>query len=469
MEDPILPFHYAHLLYLEGKYEDAVATYAKLPEDLLQVAGPKRMHQQAMKTADTLRSFNEHQTNDGRFLIRYEGKDKLLIPYLVEVLNKTDKALQDDFGYVPTSPIIVEIYPTIDYLAAVSSLTKEALETSGTIALCSDNKLMLTSPRGLARGYGWRDTIAHEFVHYFVTKVSKNTVPIWLHEGIAKFQEKRWRDAPGHKLDPPQEDLLARSLKKDQLITFEQMHPSMALLPSQEAASLAFAEVHSTVRYLHELGGYQKIRRLLKNLSIGQSMDRALSGTYGFSLSGLWKKWLRRTKALGLRTYPGLVHIPLSFKRPGTKDEDIEANLMTISEKRVKDLTHLGELLRARERPLAALMEYQKAMKLQGPGNPAIQNGAASALLALDRPKEVPPLMSVVVEYYPTFLNTYLNLGKAYLVMKKWKPAMKAYEQVLGINPFHPEVHSGLLKIYTEIGMKEKSEQARSAMEIIKQ
>ena len=92
---------------------------------------------------------------------------------------------------------------------------------------------MLTSPRGLARGYGWRDTIAHEFVHYFVTKVSKNTVPIWLHEGIAKFQETRWRDAPGHKLDPPQEDLLARSLKKDQLITFEQMHPSMALLPSQ--------------------------------------------------------------------------------------------------------------------------------------------------------------------------------------------------------------------------------------------
>ena len=149
------------------------------------------------------------------------------------------------------SPIIVEVYPTIEYLAAVSSLTKKDLETSGTIALCSDNKLMLTSPRGLARGYGWRETVAHEFVHYFVTKVSGNTVPIWLHEGIAKFQETRWRDEPGHQLDPPQEDLLARSLEKDQLITYEQMHPSMALLPSQEAAALAFAEVHSTIRYLH--------------------------------------------------------------------------------------------------------------------------------------------------------------------------------------------------------------------------
>ena len=58
------------------------------------------------------------------------------------------------------------------------------------------------------------DTPAHEFVHYYVTKVSRNTVPIWLHEGIAKFQENRWRSSPGHPLDPPQEDLLARSLKR---------------------------------------------------------------------------------------------------------------------------------------------------------------------------------------------------------------------------------------------------------------
>ena len=467
-EDPLVQFHYAHLLYLEGRYKDSVEAYEKLPEELLQASAPKRMYQQAVETEKTLRTFNEFQTSDGRFLIRYEGKDKLLIPYLVDVLRKTDTALQQDFGFVPISPIIVEVYPTIDYLAAVSSLTKEALETSGTIALCSDNRLMLTSPRGLARGYGWRDTIAHEFVHYFVTKVSKNSVPIWLHEGIAKFQETRWRDAPGHKLDPPQEDLLARSLQKDQLITFEQMHPSMALLPSQEAASLAFAEVHSTVRYLHELGGYGKIRRLLKNLSIGKSMDRSLSATYGFSLAGLWKRWLTRTKALDLKTYPGLVHIPLSFKRPGTKEEDIEANLMTISQKRVKDLTHLGELLRARERPLAALKEYEKAMKLQGPGNPAIQNGAASALLTLNRPKEVPPLMNVVVQYYPTFASTYLNLGKAYLLTQKWESALQAYEKVIGINPFHPDVHAALLQIYTELGMKDKAEQARSAIDIIK-
>ena len=467
--DPVGKFHYAHLLYLEGQYAASLKVYDEIAPELLESPGISRLYQLTKSTEKALRSFDELQTPDGRFLIRYEGKDRLLLPYLIDVLEKADQALQADFNFVPPSPIIVEVYPTIDYLAAVSSLTQKDLETSGTIALCSDNRLMLTSPRGLGRGYGWRDTLAHEFVHYFITKVSKNSVPIWLHEGIAKFQETRWRDAPGHKLDPPQEDLLARSLQKDQLITFQEMHPSMALLPSQEAAALAFAEVHSTIRYLHELGGYAKIRGLLKNLSLGQSMDAALNQTYGFSLNGLWTRWLTRTKALGLKTYPGLVHIPLSFKRPGTEDEELEAQLMTISQKRVKDLTHLGELLRARDRPLAALKEYMKAMKLQGEGNPAIQNGAASALIDLDRPEEVPPLMKVVKTYYPTFMKTYLNLGKAYLKLRQWQSARIAYERVIGINPFHPEVHDALLRIYSELGMKEKAEQARSAKEIIEQ
>ena len=157
---------------------------------------------------------------------------------------------------------------------------------------------------------GWQDTIAHEFVHYYITKVSKNSVPIWLHEGIAKFQETRWREAPGHQLEPPQEDLLARSLEANKLISFDQMHPSMALLPSQEAAALAFAEVHSTIRYLHAKGGYGKLRQLLKTLSAGRSMDQALKRTYGFNLDGLWRTWVAQARRLGLKTYPGLFICP---------------------------------------------------------------------------------------------------------------------------------------------------------------
>ena len=203
-------------------------------------------HSRVRDTHEALRSFSEHLTDDGRSS-SISGRDKAILPYIVDVLVATDKALAKDFGFRPSERILVEIYPEISFLAKVSPLTQKDIETSGTIALCKYHRLMFTSPRALVRGYGWRDTVAHEFVHYYVTKVSKNTVPIWLHEGIAKFQESRWRSAPGAALDPPQENLLARSLKADKLVTFEQMHPSMAKLPSQEAAGLAFAEVHTVI------------------------------------------------------------------------------------------------------------------------------------------------------------------------------------------------------------------------------
>jgi hypothetical protein len=44
-------------------------------------------------------------------------------------------------------------------------------------------------------GYPWLDTLAHEYTHFIVSRVSHNTVPIWFHEGLAKFEERRWRVA----------------------------------------------------------------------------------------------------------------------------------------------------------------------------------------------------------------------------------------------------------------------------------
>ena len=45
-----------------------------------------------------IKPFSEFTTSDGR-LIRYMGRDKALLPYLVRVLRNPDKALSEDFNY----------------------------------------------------------------------------------------------------------------------------------------------------------------------------------------------------------------------------------------------------------------------------------------------------------------------------------------------------------------------------------
>lgn len=473
-DDPGLMAVLARVQFSEGNYAGALATLetlaGMLPGGELP-PGLKAFRERVRATWEALKDFDEHVTPDKRFLIRTSGKDRLLVPYVVDVLQKVDAVLAEDFDYRPAGQVVVEIYPDISYLAKVSPLTEEEIETSGTIALCKYNRLMFTSPRALVRGYGWPDTVSHEFVHYYVTRKSRNTVPIWLHEGIAKFQETRWRAAPGHPLEPPSEDLLARSYEAGKLITFDQMHPSMAKLPSQEAAALAFAEVHTVIQYLHRLKGYAGLNALLDQLRRGEDLEVALTRAYGMDLDGLWNAWRKQLGTLALKKYPGLVQMSLEFKRPGDPEdaaEDESPDIASIEEKRVKDLTHIGELLRARGRFVAALKEYDKAQALGGDGNPMLQNAAAATLVALERYDEVPERLERVRSYYPDYLNTYLNLGEAYLKLGRRDEAIAAFERAVGINPFHPRVHEALVELYEAAGRPEDAARARASLEILR-
>ena len=128
----------------------------------------------------------------------------------------------------------------------------------------------------------------------------------------------------------------------------------MAKLPSQQAASLAFAEVHTVIDFLYDHSGYGGINNLLKGLKRGLSMNKSLTTVYGFDLDGLWKNWLKAMKTKGLKTYPGLVQQALEFKRPGDadkKDDEFEINYQSMDKKKVRDFTHLGEILRGLNRP----------------------------------------------------------------------------------------------------------------------
>jgi tetratricopeptide (TPR) repeat protein len=474
-DDPGLAYVLGRVLFYEGRYDEAVKVMDAALARVGRGDAPafQRSRDEIARNAKALAGFDEYTTPDGRFLIRTQGKDKLLIPWLLEVLQAQDDALAKDFEYRTTGQVLVEIYPDIKYLSMVSPLTEKDIETSGTIALCKYNKLMFTSPRGLVRGYGWRDTVSHEFVHYYVTKKSADTVPIWLHEGIAKFQETRWRNPPAVPLDPPQEDLLARSLSADKLVTFQQMHPSMAKLPSQEAAALAFAEVHMVIDYLWKKKGFTALNALLERLKSGAKMDDALKRTYGVDLDGLWTQWKKEMLTRGFKTHPGLVQTSLKFKRPGqegSSEEDLKASdhgIDTIKNKKAKDFAHLGELLRAKSRHAAAVKEYHKATAVGGDGNPLVQNGAASSLLALGRPAEVPSLLQRVKSYYPTYLSTFMNLGEAALKLGRGPDAIAAFEEALGINPFHPRVHEALVQLYTAAGNAPAAERSKAALVIL--
>jgi len=418
----------------------------------------KELADRVERTRAATRGFVEARSPDGHFIIRHQpGRDALLVPYALAALEAARQAIGlSDFaaGAQLEAPVRVEIYPEVADLARVSTLTEKEIETSGTIALCKYNRLMIASPRALVHGYPWLDTLAHEFTHLVVTRVSRNTVPIWLHEGLAKYEQRRWRlasiaDAP---LSPSEEHLLAAALGKGRrLITFEEMSPSMAKLPSQDETALAFAEVYSVIEYLVARKGWDGVRGLLAGLRDGLSDAQAVAQVVGQPFDEFqrgWRGWLRGRK---LRLRPGLVPTALKFAhagkpgRPAARDDD---DAQEVVEDRARKLVRLGGLLRDKGRTAAAAVEYARALELVGPGHVVVANRLARTLLTLGDLDGAIAAATPAFTLYPDSGGAAAVLGEAWSKKGDAEKAIRYLEAALGLNPFDPAPHCALAPLY---------------------
>jgi predicted Zn-dependent protease len=413
-------------------------------------------------TRDVTKDYEKHVSPEGRFHIYVEpGKDRVLVPYAARALERAYEGIGEELGYKPETPIRVEVYPRTSTLAKVSGLTEEDIRTSGTIALCKYNRLMITSPKALLRGYEWVDTLVHEYVHYVINHKTANQVPIWMHEGIAKFLERRWRGPNAHRLPPSNEKLLQKRLEADDLVTFEQMHPSMAKLPSQEDAATAFAEVYTVMEYLQKEVGETAIRDVLEAIPEGGGAKGAIEVVTGRSFDAFqrrWKAYLRE------RETPELPDESEYSNKLVFKDEADQSETRSFEEldaPEAKEHLKIGDMLQARKRYEAAAVQYRRASRQSKRPNPRLQTELARALTETDRPEEAIEALERVRKLYPSYLAIRVELGRAHLAADEADAARDHLLEAVWTNPFDPAVHEMLADAYEQLGESEEAEQER--------
>jgi len=189
------------VMFLQSRvafYKSDYSQALKLLEYVEDAPGPVRDFKTLVaNTQDATAGFVTRQSE--HFIFRYaDGADEVLVHYATEALEKSYRVLGKLIGHFPKNKVVVEIYPDRVPFSKISPLTLKDIMTSGTVALCKYNRIMLISPGSLVRGYNWMDTLSHEFTHYLLSAKSHNNVPLWLHEGIAKYYESQWRESPDH-------------------------------------------------------------------------------------------------------------------------------------------------------------------------------------------------------------------------------------------------------------------------------
>lgn len=445
----------AEWLFHRGEYGAATAKLAGIPDDALQgsVGTTRRL---ASSAAELTKDFAEVHSPGGHFLIRYApGADEVIAELAGEVLDAAWREIGEDLGLRPADPIRVELLGSPSDLAKLSPLTESEIETTGTIALSKYNKLMVVSPRATVFGYPWMDTLAHEYTHLLVSRLSGDNVPVWLHEGIARFEQTRWRSPPELELTASERLLLTTAIKKRRFIGLEEMHPSMAKLPSQEAAALAYAQVYTLVGFVQAKVGYAGLREILAAQENGKSAKRAVSDAFGVAWAELDKRWQRHLRTLDLST-PRLVKArQIRFTRADKdkgKKGDAAAENAGLEQVAARSRKHarLGGMLRSRHLMDAAAVEYEKALQLS-PQDPFVTGKLARTLVELGRFDRAIELATPLAHLDESDPVPAVTLGIAHAAKKQWKPAAAAFEQALRTSPFDPTTRCGLAEVYREL------------------
>jgi hypothetical protein len=223
--------------------------------------------------------------------------DRALAPWVFDTVAKARDTLTRDLGVDWPKPTSIVVVSDLLSLSAMTTLPYRSAQTTGTVAVAKWGRVTLLSPRASHHGYPWLDTIAHELTHLAVTRATGDRAPLWLQEGIAKREEVRWRN-PGPFDDRPSASAVVRlGFQAGLAIPLDRLGPSIAMLPSAEAARVAFAEVTSFVGFYAADGQVEALPRLLAQFREGKSSDDALVAASGFGMAEWSRRWRARVMA----------------------------------------------------------------------------------------------------------------------------------------------------------------------------
>jgi tetratricopeptide (TPR) repeat protein len=457
------------LKFYQGRYQEALAALDKA----LAIDSKDERHQAyKLLTQFTLDVVKNLKRFESAHFILYldEKRDGILASYALDALEKSYAAVGAELGFYPSEKVRVEIAPDASSFNAISTLSLRDIEETGAVGICKFNKLMIISPRALSLGYRWVDSLSHEYLHYAIVGLTNNRAPIWLHEGMARFYETRWRkpevakDAAEDYLTPANQTLLVHALEKDQFVGFKKMEPSLIHLETPEQVQLAYAEAASAVDFINTSKGRAGVRALLAALN-EKATPEAIENMFGVPFDAFESQWKGFLKTKGLKPVEGSRVRKLRVKKDGREDEEA-VELKEIQSAVARNRTHLADQLLARGRAAAAANEYQRALQIS-PHSPVILNKLGRLFIQLNRLDDARESLNKALDVDPDSANTYVQLGRAHHAGKKYREAISALEEAVQINPFNPMIFRLLAESHAALGDEQKARAARAQMEKI--
>lgn len=308
-------------------------------------------------------------------------------------------------------------------------------------------------------GYGWPDTAVHEYVHYIVGRLAKpRNVPLWFNEGLAKRFETYWKEYESS-LTPAEKNHLIRASESDSWVEFEKMRYGMPTLDSRQEVVLAFAQVHSIVRYLERERGRENLALVLRLLRENDP-DTAFREGFRRDIDGLFGAWKEYLKAKELEFTPGASAPSFAFA-----DDPGGAVAEWVAETASADIRIAG-MFENRGNYRAAARKYKDALE-KNPGCSVTLNSLARAQIRTGETVKAAENFRKAISNNPSYPPPYIHLSRILLEEEEFSDAAGYIRRYIYRTPFNPEAYRILSKALELSGDAEGAKEAEELLEII--
>jgi tetratricopeptide (TPR) repeat protein len=384
-----------------------------------------------LKMLDNLEQFAS--VKDGDVLLKmHRDEAPVLKEYAMPLAQEALKTLSARYGFTPTGPILVEIFPSHDDFA-VRNLGLPGM--IGALGACFGRVVTMDSPTARTPGtFSWQATLWHELAHVVTLQMSKQRIPRWLTEGISVYEEGRQRPEWGRDM----EVTFAKAMDKNKVLRLKDLNAGFM---RPDTISLAYYEASLLVDHIVATRGQQGLNALVRSFGDGIDNDAALKRALNVDVDTLQASF---DKALEDRFGSMRRALQDSDKPVDASSIDaLKANAAAKPESYIAQLA-LGQALAEAGDP-SGFAPLQRASVLVpnaiGPESPhAIMAGLAEKLN--DRPR-------AIKEYEAFIASDHTNVEAARKLLSVAQAADDeratgvALDRIVALDPFDSAAHTG--------------------------
>jgi len=187
---------------------------------------------------------------------------------VMELLKQAKNELCKKYGFVPSNPITIELFPHQQDFAV---RTFGMPGGDGFLGVCFGDVVTATSPQP-QRHVNWQATLWHEFAHVVTLNLTNNQMPRWLSEGISVYEELQHNPTWGQRMIPQ----YRRMILAGEMTPVGKLSTAFMSPPSPLHLQFAYYQSSLVVEFLVERHGFESIKAILVDLAQGAEINKTL-------------------------------------------------------------------------------------------------------------------------------------------------------------------------------------------------